>query len=149
MNFSRRGIWDILNWSAVALLPAKDTTTRRRINAMTKKVYWIHIFIPLIFGAMIYALFSPEAYFVTMLRQIFHVPPWSISIRSSFGNMIVGILRNYGCDMLWVYSLIYAVHFYSRHTAIPLWGVFIIGSGMGIMIEILQAFSLISNTEAE
>lgn len=104
--------------------------------------YIIHVFVPLTLGCLIYYVFCPDVYFVDVIDRIigsgFH-------IKIATDYLFVKLIRFYIFDVLWAYSLTFAVFgiagcvFYRE---ILLAGVI----GFEILMESLQAVSEILGT---
>ena len=69
-----------------------------------QKLWWIglHIAVPLIMGAVIYYLISPEVIFIKMFSTHGGIPTPLKLIQS---HVIYRFIRNYFLDMLWAYAL--------------------------------------------
>lgn len=64
-----------------------------------------NIFMPLIIGGIGYYFLYPSSYLARVTDRFM-----GVSAHASLqGNTIIGILRNYLFDMLWVYSLLFAL----------------------------------------
>lgn len=63
-----------------------------------------NILIPLIIGAYIYIFVDNDSYFGNFIRGFFDVTMFE------FNSNIVNILRNWGCDFLFAYALLFALY---------------------------------------
>lgn len=97
---------------------------------MNRRKILLNIFIPLILGSLIYYLFCPEVIFVK--NSVFSIPK----------NPFITLARNYVMDMLWAYSLTFAIFLILDNWM----KTFIIASLFTIIIEFLQLTSLIQGT---
>ena len=69
-----------------------------------QKIWWIglHIAVPLIMGAVIYYLISPEVIFIKMFSTHGRIPT---PLKLNQSHVIYRFIRNYFLDMLWAYAL--------------------------------------------
>lgn len=117
-----------------------------------KKTYIANIFIPLLLGTVIYFVFRPDTYISIYLSQAFHSIGWNMQSVYGSGNPAAAFLQNFGCDILWAYALVFAVHYFAAkpdnhaNPAQSLVPVFVLCLIFDIIIEILQYMSIISGT---
>lgn len=69
-----------------------------------QKLWWIglHIAVPLIMGAVIYYLISPEVIFIKMFSNHGGI---TTPLKLNQSHVIYRFIRNYFLDMLWAYAL--------------------------------------------
>ena len=108
-----------------------------------RKTYIANIFVPLILGVLIYFLFRPDTYISIFLRQIFHEAAWGPINGFTVAPAIGVFLRNFGCDLLWAYSLVFAVHFFADSSVMPLRFVFVMCILFEFFIEYLQYIDIV------
>ena len=73
-----------------------------------KIVFWIaNIFIPLLIGGVVYILFRPDTYFSQYIFNKLNFIP----VIDSEPTLIIKFIKYYLCDILWAYSLTFAVLF--------------------------------------
>ena len=63
-----------------------------------------NILIPLVIGAYIYIYWDSDSYFGNFARSILAVP------NTGAGSNIAQIMRNWGCDLLYAYALLFALY---------------------------------------
>lgn len=68
----------------------------------------LHIALPLVLGAVLYCLISPEVMFVKMFLPHLKLP---IPLKLNQSHMLYQFVRNYFLDMLWAYALMSALIF--------------------------------------
>lgn len=94
--------------------------------------------LPIIVGATIYILYSPNTIFVQLLNNCFN-------IRNLDGNIVSNILRNYFCDFCWSYSLAFTIS-YIYKDSLSLTTSILVPISVGITLEIMQLTGIISGT---
>ncbi len=113
---------------------------------INKKFYFVNVIIPLIIGVFIYYAFRPDAYVSVFLWRIFH----QIGLNQQYDVLSIPpfstFLKNYGCDILWSYSLVFAVHLFSDKNIRSLCFVTILCFEFDCIVEILQHLSIINGT---
>jgi hypothetical protein len=104
----------------------------------------INIFLPLLIGAIIYYLISPEVIFVKQIDSFFgsglHVP------NAATGNLIVKIMRNYLLDMMWGYALFFTLFYLLGNNAANLGKTFLIAVPFLVTVEMLQLTPIAKGT---
>ena len=111
-----------------------------------KKTYIANIFIPIILGTIIYFVFRPDTYISIYLRQLFYIAGWNPFSIIGLNYPAVIYLRNFGCDILWAYALVFAVHYFFDKTTRSLYLTAAICLGFDFFIELLQYINIISGT---
>lgn len=92
----------------------------------------VNIVFPLVLGAVLYIILSPDVIFV---QVCFSYLPFK-AVRP--GNIFWKFVRNYFLDMLWTYSLIHALWIVARHQRLK--NIYIIGLLFSVLIECMQVF---------
>lgn len=109
-----------------------------------KKIAVLNIVIPLIVGAIIYYLLSPNVIFVDVVNRIigegWHYPSL---VKKYF---IIRYIRFYFLDMLWGYSLVFTLHYFFDNNTANLKKIFIIAFIFSVLMEVLQVTSLTNGT---
>ena len=104
----------------------------------------INILLPILLGAGIYYLASPEVIFVKILDKFlgisFHFSGLNIN------NFLFKFIRNYFLDMLWGYSFAFAVYLVMDNNTAKLKKTFYIAFGFAAIMEILQITSIVKGT---
>ena len=67
-----------------------------------------NIIIPILIGAVIYCLTSPDVFFVKATSAFFKLSDRIIV--SDFGNLLIRFVRNYIPDMAWGYALVFSLY---------------------------------------
>lgn len=114
------------------------------MNKLSFKVLVINIFIPIIVGAIIYYLISPEVIFVKQIDATMNVD-FHISGLST-ENIIIQFMRNHFLDMLWGYALIFALFFVLGNNTAVIWKTFLIAFSFSAIMEILQITPIVKGT---
>ncbi|NLG05346.1 MAG: hypothetical protein GX567_16215 [Clostridia bacterium] len=108
------------------------------------KLLIVNIMIPIIVGAIIYYLLSPDVIFVTYINSIFSMDFYSnIHIHQ---NGFIVFIRNYVLDMLWGYSLIFSLFYIYGNNTAKLYRILMIGWTFSALIEILQLTPIVKGT---
>lgn len=104
---------------------------------MTKKKQFLHIIFPLIIGAIIYYVVSPDVIFVRKIDSLLGTNMHMISTVPVF-------IRNYLLDMLWAYALLFAIYVVIDNTTVV--KAFVIGVIFSTGMELLQLTTLVKGT---
>ncbi len=76
-------------------------------NAVPRHVFYgLNIFIPLLFGAFLYLTLRSDSFLSVFINRYIAFPSFSYS---AFPRWLITFLRNFACDILWAYSLSFAV----------------------------------------
>ncbi len=113
---------------------------------MNKKIcFWIlNILTPIICGVAIYLLLGKETYVSRMIFRFLNLRVYSSE--SILSNNMMLLIRNYACDFLWAYALMFAtICVYGKKNS-ELRKAFVIVVAFEIFIELLQKISLIKGT---
>lgn len=107
-------------------------------------VWVINIILPIVIGAIIYYLISPEVIFAKQIDDFaggnFHITDLKMN------NQIIRFIRNYFPDMLWGYALVFALFFALGNNAADIWKTFLIAFSFSTAIEILQITPIAKGT---
>lgn len=103
-----------------------------------------NMIVPILTGAVIYYVTSPDVIFVRQLDTILgmRVHMYDISNHST----IVRFIRYYALDMLWGYALVFALYFILDNNTASLFKIFVIAYVFSVIIEILQLTSFVKGT---
>lgn len=114
------------------------------MNESTQKIMILNIVCPILIGAFLYYLISPDVFFVKVIDALisgvskFHISPVK--------NIFFKLIRNYFLDMLWGYALVFALFYILSNSAVKIgkifWTAFIFSSAM----EIIQITPFIQGT---
>ena len=114
------------------------------MQKVSNKIIALNIFSPIVLGAVIYYLISPEVLFVKqideLLGQSFHFSGFSTD------NLLMQFIRNHFLDMLWGYALVFALFFVLGNNAAVLWKTFLIAFSFSTAMEILQITPIAKGT---
>lgn len=104
----------------------------------------IHAILPILIGALLYYILSPDVLFVKQIDMFvgggIHFP----SLMEEYG--IVQLIRNYGMDVLWGYSLLYAMCLILDNNTAKRWKIFIIAFSFSVIMELLQLTPFVKGT---
>lgn len=104
----------------------------------------LHCVIPILVGAVIYYLFSPNVIFVKWLDKIIGC---AIHFDYILENvLLVRIIRFYFLDMLWGYALVFALYLILGNNTASLKHIFCISFVFSAFMEILQLTSFANGT---
>lgn len=85
----------------------QKTTANHKIN-FEVLFYLLHIVPPLLIGAFVYIWISEDSYIGNWVNMLIPIT----KIRGN--NGILTVLRNWGCDFLWAYSMFFAIAFSTK-----------------------------------
>jgi len=123
--------------------PDKEENRRKIRNkafVTRKKLLLLETIIPLMVAGVIYYFFCPDVYFVKMLDRIFAIGERHKVISN---DAVVLFLRNFGLDFVWAFSFSVLISFFVEKRK---WLRVVIPFSMGLLIEILQKYHVISGT---
>ncbi len=101
-----------------------------------KKIIVLNIIIPIVAGAIIYYLFSPQVIFVKKIDGILGVDFHFTSIIKDC--ILFQFVRFYFLDMLWAYALVFALFFILDNNTAELKKIVLIAFLFSTTMEILQ-----------
>ena len=117
---------------------------REMDNKKYKQNMACNIIIPIISGAVIYYLISPEVIFVKWIDGFVGNGLHISGINTN--NIILGFIRNYFLDMLWGYALVFALFLAIGNNAADLIKTFLIAFLFTTAMEIFQITSIAMGT---
>ena len=109
-------------------------------SIINNKMILLNIIVPLLIGGTVYLISSPNVIFVEFINV--HIK--SISPVINFDSVIGKFIRNYIMDILWGYSLLFAIYFILNESKI--WLIFIAAFIFSAFLEGIQIFSSIPGT---
>lgn len=105
--------------------------------------YGLNIAIPLLLGLYIYLALRADTYISIIINGFLSLPILPPSI---FPRVILAFLRNYASDMLWAYSLGYAVMFVLGYSRKKLLLAAFLCVGFEVLLEFFQKTGLFHGT---
>lgn len=108
-----------------------------------KAVILLHVLIPILLGAVIYAIVSPDVLFVKKLEEL---TGWSLHFFPGHKILIIQFIRNYFLDMLWAYALFFAFFFIIGDNTAGLRITCIVTVICVVVMEVLQLTPFVSGT---
>lgn len=116
----------------------------------TKKIFWIHIFLPIFIGSLIYVLFRADNILIFKFFQFIGISEMINNIRNvtmEFSIYLPDWILFSLPDGLWVYSLnIFCLFFTGYYLDFKNCYFVIVGIFLGIGSELLQLINLIPGT---
>lgn len=115
-----------------------------------KRLFWIiNVLAPLLMGALLYYVFSPDVIFVRCIdsflgRKGIHIN--YIDYIDYSGTVILRFVRNYLLDMIWAYTLVFAMSFILCNNAAEIMKMMIIIVCFTVVMEMLQCTNLVNGT---
>lgn len=104
----------------------------------------MNILVPIIIGAAIYYVISPNVIFVQQLDSLL---AREIHVNTAYSNIpIIRFVRNYLLDMMWGYALVFALFLFTGNNAAEIRKIFIIAVIFSAVMEILQLTSFAKGT---
>ena len=104
-----------------------------------------NIIIPILIGAVIYCITSPDVFFVKAASAFFKLS--NRIIVSDFGNLLIRFVRNYIPDMAWGYALVFSLYAIAGdQTEKGLYTLAFIAIVFSAAIEIIQMTHIIRGT---
>ena len=106
---------------------------------MKKEFILLNVIAPVLFGAILYYLFFPDAVFVRLIDNLlgssYHIPV-------NVDNILIKLIRFYFLDFLWAYALMSAVILIFKNDS----RVFVIILIFEIVLELIQLLPSIRGT---
>ena len=106
---------------------------------MKKEFILLNVIAPVLFGAILYYLFFPDAVFVRLIDNLlgssYHIPV-------NVDNILIKLIRFYFLDFLWAYALMSAVILIFKNDS----RVFVIILIFEIVLELIQVLPSIRGT---
>ncbi|MFG6333319.1 MAG: hypothetical protein K1W28_16145 [Lachnospiraceae bacterium] len=113
-------------------------------NANRKMTMVLHIICPIAAGALIYGMLSPDVFFIKKAVEFtggtVHMPV----LRT--GGVFSGMVRNYLPDMMWGYSLVFALFCIIGNHGAGVRKVFLIAFLFSAAMEMVQKASFVPGT---
>jgi hypothetical protein len=109
-----------------------------------KTILALNVICPIIVGAFIYYLTSPNVIFVKIIDAViggiisFHISP--------INNIFFRLIRNYFLDMLWGYALVFALFYIFDNNAVKTGKLFGVAFSFSSVLEILQIMPFVQGT---
>ena len=104
-----------------------------------------NIIIPILIGAVIYFLTSPDVFFVKAVGAFFKLSDRMIV--TNFANLLIRFVRNYIPDMAWGYALVFSLYAIAGdQTEKGLYNLAFIAIVFSVAIEIIQMTHIIRGT---
>lgn len=122
----------------------QNTAMERMRNVNRKMIMVLHILCPIAAGAFVYYLASPDVLFIKKIEAFIggtasiHVFPTA--------SAFLRLVRNYLPDMMWGYSLVFALFCIIGNNAADIWKVFWTAFPFSAAMEIMQKASFIPGT---
>ncbi|MCM1144214.1 MAG: hypothetical protein NC318_02965 [Blautia sp.] len=101
-----------------------------------KMIMVLHILCPIAIGALVYYLASPDVLFIQKAKTFIDVTD----------SAFLRLVRNYLADMMWGYSLVFALFYIIGNTTADLWKVLGIAFPFSAAMEMMQKTSFIPGT---
>jgi hypothetical protein len=100
--------------------------------------------VPIIIGTMIYCLIASDVYFVEKIDSLLNtcISPYHVDANFQYMKFI----RNYLPDMVWGYSLMFALFICSGNNTVDLLRIFIVAVVFSIAMESLQLTNIVRGT---
>lgn len=105
--------------------------------------YGLNIVIPIIIGLFIYLSFRRDTYVAAWMCKQFSIADWSDILRDGALKLF---LKNFAADILWSYSLTFAITYTLANGTKKLYIAFIVCSCFEIVIETLQKVGFFHGT---
>jgi hypothetical protein len=103
-----------------------------------------NVIVPIVIGTIVYCLIAPDVYFVEKLDSLFNICISSYHVDTHI--QYIKVIRNYLPDMVWGYSLMFALFICSGNNAVDLFRVFIVVVVFSIAMESLQLMNMVIGT---
>jgi hypothetical protein len=104
----------------------------------------LNITIPLVIGALIYYLLSPEVIFVKLIDGVIKGGThFTVAVEN---NVLISFIRFYFLDMLWGYALVFALYFILDDNSAKLKKIFIVAFLFSAFIETIQLTPYVKGT---
>lgn len=104
----------------------------------------LNITIPLVIGALIYYLLSPEVIFVKLIDGV--IQGGTHFTGAVENNVLISFIRFYFLDMLWGYALVFALYFILDDNSAKLKKIFIVAFLFSAFIETIQLTPYVKGT---
>lgn len=109
-----------------------------------KTILFLHIICPLAAGALIYCLAAPDVIFIQKAKDFMG---WTFHMQMSpAGSASLRLIRNYLPDMMWGYSLVFALFYIIGNNAASIRKVFWMAFSFSAVMETMQKTSFVPGT---
>ncbi len=105
--------------------------------------YLLNTIVPIILGLLVYIVFRRDSYIVRFILNYINLPVFSVTIPN---ETLLAFLKNYCSDILWSYSLTFAVAHFLPYSKKSLVLVFFLCGSFETIIELLQKTTLFQGT---
>lgn len=109
-----------------------------------KMIMAIHIICPIVVGILVYSITSPDVIFIKktadFIGKTIRIPVFSAD------SVFLQLVRNYLPDMMWGYSLVFALFCIIGNNAADVWKVFWIAFPFSAAMEMMQKASFVPGT---
>lgn len=99
----------------------------------------MNVFMPILIGLIIYSLLCPDLVFIKMITNITGLKIRVTGLENTF-------IRNYLPDLLWAYSLLFALLFINNNGTAGLKKIFLVSVIFSALVEFLQKLFIIRGT---
>lgn len=109
-----------------------------------KTIMFLNIMCPIAAGALIYFLAAPDVIFIKRTEDFMG---WAVHMRMfPPGSVFLRLIRNYLPDMMWGYSLVFAMFCIIGNNVASIWKVFWIAFPFSAVMEMMQKVSFVPGT---
>lgn len=98
-----------------------------------KRFYILNIVLPLVIGTIVYLYLKPSAHISQLIYFLLHISPPALNIKPTG---IHRFIQYYLCDILWSYSLTFALSLYFGKDRLLL--TYAIAASFSTLVEVLQ-----------
>lgn len=106
----------------------------------------INIVLPLAFGGLIYVITRPDTYISQWVYRVLHLSISSNVVKNVLPRWLWLFLCNFSADILWAYSLTFAVYAIFHDCSRCMYLVFTVCILFEAGVEILQLFGILNGT---
>lgn len=109
-----------------------------------KTIMFLHIMCPIAAGALIYCLVAPDVIFIKKTEDLMG---WAVRMRMfPTGSVLLRLIRNYLPDMMWGYSLVFALFYIIGNNVASIWKIFWMAFPFSAAMEMMQKVSFVLGT---
>lgn len=109
-----------------------------------KTILFLHVICPLAAGALIYCLAAPDVIFIKKTEDFMG---WAFPMQKlPTGGTFLRLIRNYLPDMMWGYSLVFALFYIIGNNAASIRKVFGMAFSFSAVMEMMQKVSFVPGT---
>ena len=112
-----------------------------KTDVLPKTVCLLNILLPLLAGLSVYVLLRPDSYISLFLSGALHLA--GPDVPNDIPPDFLRLLNNFGPDICWSYSLVFAVHMVLHDLRRPLPATLCLSGILIILIESLQKISIL------